>query len=293
MKQITLISGKGGTGKTVISGCFAALAENKIMADCDVDAADLHLLLHPQIKERHEFKAGSKAVLNQEECILCGMCIQVCRFSAIRETEDRIVIDPVACEGCGVCALNCSVEAIKMEENMSGEWYISDTRYGPLVHAKLGIAEENTGKLVTLVRENALTMAQKNGLNLIVVDGPPGIGCPVIASIAGVDLVVVVTEPTLSAIADLDRVLSLTRHFGIETVILINKFDINYENTEKIESFCQKKNIEILSKIPFDNSFTRAMVQGKTIIEYDSSGATQEIKKVWEKIEQRLKKKKD
>lgn len=288
MKQITLISGKGGTGKTVISGCFAALAENKIMADCDVDAADLHLLLHPRIKEKHEFRAGSKAILDEEECTLCGRCIQVCRFSAIYETEDRIVIDPVACEGCGVCALDCPVEAIRMEENMSGEWYISDTRYGPLVHAKLGIAEENTGKLVTLVRQNARTMAQKNGLNLVVIDGPPGIGCPVIASITGVDLVVVVTEPTLSAISDLDRVLSLTQHFGIETVILINKHDINYENTEKIEGFCQKKNIEIVSKIPFDNSFTQAMVQGKTIIEYDNSGTTQEIKKAWEKISTKI-----
>jgi MinD superfamily P-loop ATPase len=244
MKQITLISGKGGTGKTVISGCLAALAQDKVMADCDVDAADLHLLLHPQIKEKHEFKAGSKAILDEEKCILCGRCIQVCRFSAIYEEEDKIVIDPVACEGCGVCALDCPEQAIQMQENISGEWYISNTKFGPLVHAQLGIAEENTGKLVTLVRQNARTIAQKNGLNLIVIDGPPGIGCPVIAAITGVDLVVVVTEPTLSAISDLDRVLTLTRHFGIETIVLINKNDINYENTEKIESFCQKKNIK-------------------------------------------------
>ncbi len=288
MKEITIISGKGGTGKTVISGSFAALAENKIMADCDVDAADLHLLLHPDIKEKHKFKAGSKAILNEEKCTLCGRCIQVCRFSAIYEEKDKVIIDPVACEGCCVCALDCPEQAIKMEENVSGEWYISDTRYGPLIHAKLGIAEENTGKLVTLVRQNARTIAQKKNLNLILIDGPPGIGCPVISSITGVDLVVVVTEPTLSAIADLDRVLSLTQHFGIETVILINKYDINYENTEKIESFCQRKRLEVLSKIPFDNSFTQAMVQGKTIIEYDNSGATQEIKKAWEKISTKI-----
>jgi len=288
IKQATIISGKGGTGKTVISGCFAALAENKIMADCDVDAADLHLLLHPDIKEKHEFKAGSKAILDEDKCTLCRRCIQVCRFSAIYEEKDKVIIDPVACEGCGVCALDCPEQAIRMEESVSGEWYISDTRYGPMVHAKLGIAEENTGKLVTLVRQNARSIAQKNGLNLIVTDGPPGIGCPVIASITGVDLVVVVTEPTLSAISDLDRVLSLTHHFGIETVVLINKHDINYENTQKIESFCQKKNLEILSKIPFDNSFTQAMVQGKTIIEYDNSGVTQEIKKAWERISTKI-----
>jgi MinD superfamily P-loop ATPase len=289
MKQITLISGKGGTGKTVISGCFAALAQDKIMADCDVDAADLHLLLHPQIKEKHEFKAGSKAILDEEKCILCGSCIQVCRFSAIYEEEDKIVIDPVACEGCGVCALDCPEQAIQMQENISGEWYISNTKFGPLVHAQLGIAEENTGKLVTLVRQNARTIAQKNGLNLIVIDGPPGIGCPVIAAITGVDLVIVVTEPTLSGIADLERVLNLTNHFGIETVILINKYDINYENTEKIESFCQKKNIEILSKIPFDNSFTQAMVQKKTIIEYNSPSITPKIKEIWQRIDEKLK----
>lgn len=289
MKQITIISGKGGTGKTVIAGSFAALAKDKIMADCDVDAADLHLLLHPHIKEKHEFKAGSKAILDEEKCTMCGKCIEVCRFSAISEEKDKTLIDPVACEGCGVCALVCPDQAIQMKENVSGEWYISDTRYGPLVHAKLGIAEENTGKLVTLVRQNARTMAQKNGLNLIVIDGPPGIGCPVIASITGVDLVIVVTEPTLSAIADLDRVLNLTAHFGIESLVLVNKYDINLENTLKIEKFCQRKNLEVLSRIPFDNSFTQAMVQGKTIIEYNNSGVTQEIKKVWEKIEQRLK----
>ena len=180
-----------------------------------------------------------------------------------------------------------------MQENVSGEWYISDTRFGPLIHAKLGIAEENTGKLVTLVRQNARTIAQKKNLNLILVDGPPGIGCPVISSITGVDLVVVVTEPTLSAIADLDRVFSLTRHFGIETLILINKYDINYENTKKIENFCQNNNLEILSKIPFDNSFTQAMVQGKTIVEYNNSSLIQKIKNIWEKIEQRLKRQKD
>ncbi|MDH4222291.1 MAG: ATP-binding protein, partial [candidate division Zixibacteria bacterium] len=238
MKQLTVISGKGGTGKTVITAAFAALAEGKVMADCDVDAADLHLLLHPRIKETHEFKGGSKAMLNIDLCTNCGKCLEVCRFGAIRkgekknsERENQITIDPVSCEGCGVCTLICPVEAIQMKENLSGEWYLSDTKYGPMVHAKLGIAEENSGKLVNLVRQNARLTANRDNLGLVIVDGPPGIGCPVIASVTGVNLVVVVTESTLSAISDLERVLRLTNHFKISTVVVINKFDINLENT--------------------------------------------------------------
>jgi len=297
MKQLTVISGKGGTGKTVITASFASLAEKKVMADCDVDAADLHLLLHPQIKETHEFKGGKKAILNEEVCTDCGMCTEVCRFGAIRENERhnsekgiQITIDPISCEGCGVCALICPVEAIQMQEDLSGEWYISDTKYGLMVHAKLGIAEENSGKLVTVVRQNARLIAEKNNLDLVIVDGPPGIGCPVIASITGVDLVMAVTEPTLSAISDLERVASLVRHFKIEPVVLINKYDINLENTEKITKFCESEGIGILGKIPFDNTFTKAMVEGKTIIEYQDSDLVERIKNIWEKISRRIRK---
>jgi MinD superfamily P-loop ATPase len=297
MKQLTVISGKGGTGKTVITASFAALAEKKVMADCDVDAADLHLLLHPQITETHEFKGGRKAILNEELCTNCGKCTEVCRFDAIFEKEKhnsekeiQTAIDPISCEGCGVCALICPVEAIQMEENLSGEWYISNTKYGPMVHAKLGIAEENSGKLVTVVRQNARLVAEKNDLDLVIVDGPPGIGCPVIASITGVDLVMAVTEPTLSAISDLERVASLVHHFKIELVVLINKYDINLENTEKITKFCQRENIEIMGKIPFDNIFTKAMVEGKTIIEYNDSDLGKRIKNIWEKISARTRK---
>jgi MinD superfamily P-loop ATPase len=290
MRQITVISGKGGTGKTVITAAFAALVKHKVMADCDVDAADLHLLLHPRIKEAHEFKGGRKAKLNEGICTNCGRCIEVCRFGAISQRESRIAIDPVSCEGCGVCALICPVEAIQMEENLSGEWYVSDTKYSPMVHAKLGIAEENSGKLVAVVRQNARVIAEKNGLDLVIVDGPPGIGCPVIASITGVDLVMAVTEPTLSAISDLERVLTLVRHFKIEPVVLINKYDINLENTEKIEKFCEGENIQIVGRIPFDNTFTQAMVEGKTIIDCGDSDLVERIKNIWENISARVRK---
>ena len=306
MKQITVISGKGGTGKTVITASFAALAKDKVMADCDVDASDLHLLLHPRIKETHEFKGGMKAILDEERCTGCGKCIEVCRFDAIREKEGQgsrgqgsrvkgsegqgakgqgtVIIDPVACEGCQVCALICPFDAICMEENVSGEWYISETKYGPMVHAKLGIAEENSGKLVSEVRKNAKKIAQKNDLKLVMFDGPPGIGCPVIASITGVDLVVIVTEPTFSAISDLERVLGLAQHFKIQSTVLINKYDINLENTQKIEEFCRLENIEVAGKLPFDNAFTQAMVEGKTIIEHSDSPLVEEIKNIWERI---------
>jgi len=288
MKQLSVISGKGGTGKTVITAAFAALAEKKVMADCDVDAADLYLLLHPDVKERHKFRAGMKAKLDKEQCTVCENCIEVCRFSAISKDKNEILIDPISCEGCGICALACNAQAIRMEENICGEWYISHTRFGPMVHAKLGIAEENSGKLVSLVRQNARLIAHKSKLDLVIVDGPPGIGCPVIASITGVDLVIAVTEPTLSAISDLERVLNLGRHFKIESAVLINRYDINLENTEKIKKFCQRENIDIVGKIPFDNTFTQAMVEGKTIIEYKDSDLVEEIKNVWEKISTRI-----
>jgi len=307
MRQITVISGKGGTGKTVITAAFAALAKDKVMADCDVDASDLHLVLHPQIMQTHQFKGGMKAILDQKKCTDCGRCIEVCRFDAIREekgqgSEDQgsrvkgsegqgaVVIDSVACEGCQVCALVCPVEAIEMKENVSGEWYISETKYGPMVHAKLGIAQENSGKLVTVVRKNAREIAQRSDLKLIIVDGPPGIGCPVIASVTGVDLVVIVTEPTFSAISDLKRVLGLTQHFQIQSVVLINKCDINLENTKKIENFCSEENIEVVGKLPFDNAFTQAMVEGKTIIEYGDSNLIGEIENLWQKISTRIRK---
>ncbi len=295
MKQITVISGKGGTGKTVLAASFAALAKNKVMADCDVDASDLHLLLQPRIKETHDFKGGMKAILDRDLCTGCSECVKVCRFDAISEEsqQDRghskVVIDLVACEGCQVCALVCPAQAIRMEENLAGEWYVSETRYGPMVHARLGIAQENSGKLVAVVRQNAREIAQRDGLELVIVDGPPGIGCPVIASITGVDLVVIVTEPTLSAISDLKRVLGLTKHFNIESSVLVNKHDLNAENTKKIEGFCRQEGIQIVGKLPFDKVFTESVVLGKTVIEHSNSNLADEIERIWERIHTRVK----
>jgi MinD superfamily P-loop ATPase len=287
MKQLTVISGKGGTGKTVITAAFAALAEDKVMADCDVDASDLHILLHPQVKEKHQFKGGLLAVINQGKCTVCGECLKACRFDAITEkgSRDKVVVDQVACEGCQVCAFVCPVEAIQMKERTSGEWYISNTRYGPMVHARLGIAQENSGKLVTMVRKSAGAVAKRNNLNLVIVDGPPGIGCPVIASITGVDVAVIVTEPTYSAISDLRRVLDLTRHFGVQAAVLINRCDLNLENTDRVEDFCGGERVRIVGKLPFDHAFTQAMVEGKTIIERSSSRLVKEVGEIWAGIQ--------
>ncbi|MBN1353195.1 MAG: ATP-binding protein [Candidatus Omnitrophica bacterium] len=286
MKQIVIISGKGGTGKTVITGAFAALADNKIMADCDVDAADLHLLLEPHIKERHEFRSGKTAFIDKEKCIKCGKCTAVCRFNAI---NTNLTIDPISCEGCAFCSFVCPVGAIKMEENVSGEWFISETRFGPMVHAKLGIAEENSGKLVSLVRKQAKELADKNKAGWVIVDGAPGIGCPVIASLSGIDYAVVVTEPTLSGLHDADRVISVAKHFGISAGLIVNKYDLNMNMTEKIENYCKDNNIELIGKIHFDKSVVEAMVKGKTIVEYSTGIAKEEIINTWQALKKKLK----
>lgn len=282
MKQIVIISGKGGTGKTVITGAFAALAKNKVMADCDVDAADLHLLLEPQIKEQHTFKSGATAFINKELCTQCGKCIEVCRFDAVSKD---FVIDSVSCEGCAFCSFACPVKAVKMEENTSGEWFISDTRFGSMVHAKLGIAEENSGKLVSLVRQKAKEVAESEKSDWIIIDGSPGIGCPVIASLGGVNCALVVTEPTLSGLHDADRVIKVAKHFGVPTRLAINKYDLNLEMTKNIEKYCKDNNIQLIGKIAFDKSVVEAMVEGKTIIEYTDGKAKREISEMWGRVE--------
>jgi len=286
VKQIVIISGKGGTGKTVITGAFAALVKNKVMADCDVDAADLHLLLEPTIKERHEFRSGKTAKIDRKFCKQCGICINVCRFSAISED---FTVDPISCEGCAFCSFACSEGAIRMEENVSGEWFISDTRFGPMVHAKLGIAEENSGKLVSLVRKKAKELAERNKCDWIIVDGAPGIGCPVIASLSGIDCAVVVTEPTLSGLHDADRVINVAKHFGIIAKMIVNKYDLNIDVTRKISGYCKDNNIDLIGKIPFDKSVVEAMVEGKTIIEYPNGKAKEEIINLWERIREKIK----
>jgi len=312
MKQIVIISGKGGTGKTVITGAFAALAENKVMVDCDVDAADLHLLLHPEIKEKFEFKGMPKGVIDQDRCTGCGECAKVCRYDAIMQVKSKkskvkssdqnknlkitshfplltsYFINKVSCEGCRVCMYTCPIEAISMEDNIAGEWYISKTKYGSMVHAKLGIAEENSGKLVAKIRQEARTIAEKENRDYIIIDGPPGIGCPVIASITGVDIVLIVTEPTLSGQHDMERVIDLTRHFGVKTYVIINKYDLNIDMAEKIEEYCKKNNIHLLGKIPYDPIITESIVNRKTIIEYSDGKIAMEIRNIWEIIKNEI-----
>jgi len=281
MKQIVVISGKGGTGKTMLTASFAVLADNKVMADCDVDAADLHLLLHPAIKERHEFRSGKTAVINKDLCEECGECIRVCRFEAVKED---FIVDSISCEGCAVCSFICLSGAIRMEENVSGEWYISETKYGPMVHARLGIAEENSGKLVTLVRQNAQKIAETESKDYIIIDGPPGIGCPVIASLANVDLALIVTEPTLSGIHDMERIALVAQHFKVLTKVVINKYDINLQNTDDIRRICAAKGIEVLAQLPFSQKVIQSIVEGIPLVEYCDDQITEDIAFLWEKI---------
>jgi len=282
MKQIAVISGKGGTGKTVVTGSFAALAKNKIMIDCDVDAADLHLLLHPTVKERHEFRSGQTAVIDKKLCKKCGKCAKVCRFEAVKSDFS---IEPFSCEGCALCSHICPNGAIRMEENIAGEWFVSDTKYGSFVHAKLGIAEENSGKLVAKIRQVGKELAESKKLDYVIIDGPPGIGCPVIASLSGVDCALIVTEPTLSGLHDAQRVMEVAKHFNIPVKLVVNKYDLNPAMTDKIEEFFRKQGVPVIGKIVFDETVVKAIVEGKTIIEYSQSAAQDEVRKIWEDLQ--------
>jgi MinD superfamily P-loop ATPase len=283
MKQITVISGKGGTGKTVLTASFAALAKRACFVDCDVDAADLHLLLKPDVKEQHEFKSGKTARIDKDECTTCGECVNVCRFNAITENFD---VDPISCEGCGICSIICPARAISMEENLSGEWYVSDTAYGPFVHARLGIAEENSGKLVMKIRQAAREIAEQKQLDYVIVDGPPGIGCPVIASLSGVDLALIVTEPTIAGIHDMERIADVAVHFAIPTKVVVNKYDLNVDNTKSIGEICRKRNVEVLAHLPFSEKFVQSMVQGIPVPEYCSDGLVKLVADLWQAVVQ-------
>lgn len=281
MKHIAIISGKGGTGKTIIAASFAALGRNVCLVDCDVDAADLHLLLKPEVQESHEFRSGHTAVIDKNLCTQCGECTAVCRFNAISEV---FTVDPISCEGCGVCSHVCPAEAIAMRENVSGEWFVSQTKYGPFVHARLGIAEENSGKLVTKIKQVAAERAERHRCTCVIVDGPPGIGCPVIASLTGVDVAVIVTEPTLSGIHDMERVAGVARHFSIPTKVVINKCDINQENSNAIATLCEKENIEVVARIPFSKKVVESMVNGVPVVEFCHDDVTQELIALWKKL---------
>ena len=286
MKQLTILSGKGGTGKTTLTASLSVLAGNAVLADCDVDAPDLHLLLHPEVIKTQEFKGSKLAIIDKAKCDSCGFCREKCRFDAIIHV---IEVDPVACEGCGVCAAICPSDAINMTERVSGYAYISKTKYGFMSHALLSPGEANSGKLVTLVRQNARILSEKENNALIIIDGPPGIGCPVIASVSGVDVSLVVTEPTMSGIHDLQRALQLIKHFKVKPLVCVNMYDINKDNTDKILRFCEENSIKVVGKIPFNPEVTEGMVNGKTIVEYSpESDVAKEIENIWKRCEASL-----
>ncbi|MCW3996061.1 MAG: P-loop NTPase [Candidatus Bathyarchaeota archaeon] len=284
MKQLTILSGKGGTGKTSITATFAVLAKNTVVADCDVDAPDLHMLLHPEVIKEQQFIGSKLAVIDCMKCVKCGLCRENCNFGAV--TSD-LEVDAIACEGCGVCKAVCPVGAISLAPKVSGRAFISKTKYGFMSHALLNPGESNSGKLVTLVRQNAKNVAQEEHFDQIIIDGSPGIGCPVIASVTGVDAALVVTEPTISGIHDLKRVLTLLNHFNVAPFVCINMYDVNVSNTTKILSFCKENRTEVVGIIPFSPDVTQAMVNGKTVVEYKpESGVAQEIASMWNRMQQ-------
>jgi MinD superfamily P-loop ATPase len=285
IKQLAIVSGKGGTGKTSIAASFAKLAKQRIVVDCDVDASNMPLVLPHTIIEEIPFFGEKKAVISQDRCRGCGDCVIYCRFNAIK---DFYVVSPVLCEGCGVCAKMCPYEAIDMVDNQSGTVVISQSNDQPFLFAKMGIGQGNSGKLVSELREKAKSIAQEKNYNLIIIDGPPGIGCPVIASITGVLHVLIVTEPTLSGMHDLDRIIQLTKHFRINASVCINKSTISHDNTEKIKETCSKFDIEVIGTIPLDTDFVKAQIAGKTIVEYSNSVASQAIKSVWDTLYAKL-----
>lgn len=278
MKELVIISGKGGTGKTCLTASFGYLAQNKVMADCDVDAADLHIILQPEIREKEEFWGGVKARLDQYKCVKCGICADVCRFDAITES---LTVDVYSCEGCSVCSHMCPEQAITMEETLNGHWFISDSRFGPMVHAALLPGEENSGKLVALVRNQAKTTARNLGKDLILVDGAPGVGCPVIASVTGADHVLVITEPSLSGLHDMQRAISLVKGFNIPLTAVINKYDINVEVSSKIEEWLKESGVSLAGKIPYDTSVIKSMVQRKCVVESGQGLAASAIRDIW------------
>jgi len=285
MKEVVVLSGKGGTGKTSVVGAFAALAGAKVLSDCDVDAADLHLLLAPSPVEEHEFWSGQVAVIDPEKCTHCGLCEEACRFDAIHDCT----VARVGCEGCGLCARICPAGAIRMADNRAGHWFISTTRFGSLVHAKLGIAQENSGKLVHLVRQKAKETAAREGLELTINDGPPGIGCAVISSLSGASLACIVTEPSVSGIHDMERVLQVCRHFAVPAVVCVNKHDINEDGTRQVEEYCGRQGVPVVAKIPFDTKVTEAQVHGVPVVEYTSDKRlTGPIMEAWTAVEAAL-----
>jgi MinD superfamily P-loop ATPase len=291
MKEIVVLSGKGGTGKTSIAAAFAYLGgKDIVVADCDVDAADMHLLLQPDFAQSEDFYSGLVAKINQDECTQCGACADVCRFSAIPVINDRYIVKPLNCEGCGYCQRVCPVEAITMEDQNVGKWYISTTKVGSsMIHARLGIGAENSGKLVAKVKNEAKRIAEQRGKDFVVVDGSPGIGCPVVSSLSGADFVILITEPTVSGLHDLKRAYQLVKNFKIKAGCIINKSDLNPQLCTEIEDFINEEKIVHISSLPYDEAFTEAMTIGKTIVEYSQGDLKEILAGSWEKIKEATK----
>ncbi|MFW5730977.1 MAG: ATP-binding protein [Desulfonatronovibrionaceae bacterium] len=288
MREVVVISGKGGTGKTSLTGALAGAAENMIICDLDVDAPDLHILLEPDMHEVHEFYSGNEAVINSEKCVRCGLCVEMCKYGAVSETEEGFQVNPLRCEGCKVCVAFCPEEAVDFPERHCGRWYISNTRFGTMVHAGLFPGAENSGRLVTLLREQARQKAGEQGKELILCDGAPGIGCPVISSLSNTDLAVIVTEPTLSGLHDLTRVSDLCAYFKIQTAVIINKSDLNSEQAEIIQGFCLDRGIELAGTLPYDPEVTLAMSRKQAITEVEGSHTADQIRKIRDRIQEML-----
>jgi len=295
IRELVVISGKGGTGKTTLAASFAALADRPVLADCDVDAADLHLLTDPRVLRREDFSGGKTARIKPGYCVACGKCEELCRFDAVYfdgpgngTCPKTFRIDTVRCEGCGVCAWFCAENAIEFKPAVNGQLFVSETRFGPMVHARLGVAEENSGKLVTRVRNEAKEIAEREKRHTIIIDGSPGIGCPVIASLTGVDLIMAVTEPTLSGQHDLERIIELADHFGIPVMVIVNKWDINEGITERIESMAADRGASPAGRIGYDRSVVQSMIRKQTVVEYSRDGVSAEIRAVWDTVESLL-----
>ncbi len=285
--ELLILSGKGGTGKTTVTGSFAHLAKNPVIVDCDVDASDLHLLLNPSILEKHPFISGQKAVVETTRCSGCGICEELCQFHAVSMGE-RAEINPMNCEGCSVCAHFCPEDAIELTENHCGEWYISDTAYSKMVHAHLFAGEENSGKLVSFIKQRALETAEETGAELLLIDGAPGIGCPVIASISGCDTILAVTEPSLSGWHDLERILDLAEHFQIICHVCINKFDLNPDLTQTITARCEKRNAAVIGTIPFDPQVVSCQIEGRPVVSAPDSPAALAVTAIWKTLTKKM-----
>lgn len=287
MKQLVVLSGKGGTGKTSITAALAHLASQEmeiVLADADVDASNLELVLDPTKQEEYDFTGGKVAVIDPEQCTACGICQTVCRFDAVLSSNGTFQVDPLACEGCAACHYQCPEPAIRMEEQQDGCWFRSDTRFGPLFHAHLFAGRENSGKLVTQVKQRGQLLAVNTGAKLLLVDGPPGIGCPVISASTGADAALLVVEPTVSGAHDLERILGTTDHFGVPSLAVLNKADLNPTRADEIAAFCAGQEVEVVGRIPYDTIVTEAMVQGRPVTEYVDGPVTEAIQRIWERV---------